>query len=409
MKKIVNLLFILVYISTYAQLDQYQYKSKLTGIQDTWHSITLPNQVFGKVQSNLSDIRVFGITEKNDTIEAPYILKVNSEKISRNTVSFSILNTVHNAKGTYVTLKVPNKDVVNQIELAFKEPNFDWLVTLEGSENKNDWFTITEDYRILSIQNEYTNYEFTTLKFPEAQYSYFRIWIKNTQKAKLHRAEILQYVVKTADYLDYKISNTNIHNDKENKKTVIDLSLQESLSASTIKVNVKSDFDYYRPTTISYVSDSTKNKEGNWIYKYRTLTSGTLNSIEDNTFTFSNTIVKKLKIVISNYDNQPLEIKDVEVKGYTHQLMTRFTEPATYYLAYGNQKARRPSYDLNYVSSKIPETMTAISTGDEELIYEQEDHQVEPLFANKMWLWAVMLVIILLLGGFTLSMMKKKG
>ena len=52
----------------------------------------MPNYVFGEVSDNLNDLRIFGITAKNDTIEAPYLLIKKEEKIIREEVDFKLIN-----------------------------------------------------------------------------------------------------------------------------------------------------------------------------------------------------------------------------------------------------------------------------------------------------------------------------
>ena len=58
----------------YGQMDTYNYKMELGGISEPWHKIILPNAVFGQVANDLYDIRIYGISAANDTIEAPYLL-----------------------------------------------------------------------------------------------------------------------------------------------------------------------------------------------------------------------------------------------------------------------------------------------------------------------------------------------
>ncbi|MDH7444361.1 hypothetical protein [Aquimarina sp. 2201CG14-23] len=113
-------------------------------------------------------------------------------------------------------------------------------------------------------------------------------------------------------------------------------------------------------------------------------------------------------MIIDNQDNEPLTIDTIQLKGYTYELITRFTKPATYYLTYGNNKAHQPSYDLQYVSERVPKELKILQVGIEEPIQQKEVEATESLLKNKIWLWAVMLIVILLLGGFTFSMMKKK-
>ncbi|PKV50028.1 uncharacterized protein DUF3999 [Aquimarina sp. MAR_2010_214] len=389
-------------------MDQYAYKSILPEITDTWHAISLPDEMFSNVSPNLSDIRIFGITNKKDTIEAPYLLRLKAEKKTFNKIPFTILNTSYNEKGTYITMEIPTKQAINQIHLDFEQSNFDWLITLEGTQDRKEWYTIKEDYRILSIKNELTDYQFTTIRFPNTQYHYFRILIKDTKKPVLQSANVTRYEVKEANYKEYDIERLNIQNPKGIKKTIIDVNLKTPVPVSYIGVEVQETFDYYRPISIRYMVDSIQIQQGSWKPRYKELGSGVLNSIEGNIFTNTSTIAQKFRLEIDNHDNQPLKINKVIVKGYQHELVARFTNPGTYYLVYGNDKMRKPSYDLNYVSANIPEEMTTLIPEARQTIDHEEPIVAEPLFTNKIWLWGIMSIVILLLGGFTLSMMKKK-
>ncbi|NCO62317.1 MAG: DUF3999 family protein [Flavobacteriales bacterium] len=392
---------------SFGQMQEYKYKRSLIGVQDSWHQVSLPDDIFEKLLPNLADIRVYGITIKKDTIEASYVLQLNDDKRVTTQVPFKILNTSHNNKGYYITFEVPSEATINQLQLSFKLFNFDWRIDLEGSHEQKEWFSILEDYRILSIKNAKTFYEFTNLIFPNSNYRFFRLLIKSTIKPELKSANASYNAIKQGVFKDYAIKHWNIKNYKAEKRTDIEVELFQAVPVNHVKVHVNVAYDYYRPTTIQWVSDSIKTQKG-YQYNYRTLTKNTLNSIEKTEFMFENTIAKKLKITIENQDNQPLTIEQVSVKGSVYDVMIRFTEPANYYLAFGHSTAFKPSYDVNRFISKIPETISRITLGNEEIIYKEPKATKSPLFENTLWLWAILIVIIVLLGGFTFKMMKSK-
>ena len=126
-----------------------------------------------------------------------------------------------------------------------------------------------------------------------------------------------------------------------------------------------------------------------------------------NEFRFKSRIAKKLRIIIQNQDNPPLTIGNLSVSGYQHQLITRFSQLATYYLVYGQQNAPKPRYDLQQFKDKIPTTLTDLSLGVQQKIPKIIEPTVTPLFTNKWWLWALMVGIILTLGWFTMKMLKE--
>jgi hypothetical protein len=51
--------------------------------------------------------------------------------------------------------------------------------------------------------------------------------------------------------------------------------------------------------------------------------------------------------------------------------------------------------------------LTTLNSGNEQLIEKEETPLIEPLFKNKTWLWSIMGLIILVLGWFSIRMMRK--
>jgi hypothetical protein len=388
-------------------MGEYNYNRKLTGISEQWHKIVLPPEVFGKISQGLTDLRIFGLTQNNDTIEAPYLLSVSSEKVMSSAVGFMTLNTAYNEQGYYFTFEVPGEKPVNRIDLEFEQKNFDWRATLEGSHDQTAWFTLAENCRILSIKNDLTDYQFTKLAFPDARYRYVRIQIKSQEKPGLNNAVVSRVQVTPGRLVTYPIKKTGIVENKQKRHTEIDLEMHLPVRVGDINIGIADTFDYYRHVTIKYLADSFETDRG-WNYNYSTLTSGTLSSMEENAFKFSSKTVQQLKIIIDNQANEPLTISSIEVKGYVHELVARFTREASYFLVYGNNAAVLPQYDIARFSDNIPETLTTLELGDELKIEKTEAPVTNPLFINEKWLWVVMIVIILLLGWFSIRMLTKR-
>ena len=373
---------------------------------DQWHRVELPNEVFGKVTSDLSDIRILGITEAQDTVEAPYILQRASEETISQEVPFTIINTTHNAQGYYYTLALPTNQPINRLHLDVAQANFDWKVTLEGSQDQQEWFTLVEDYRIVSVRNALTNYQFTTVLFPSARYRYFRLRINSEEEPQRLAVKVLMRQTTAGNYRNYPIRTSRAQENKRSQQTVVDISLAQPVPVSSLKIHVADTLDYYRPLTIRYLADSFSTPQG-WKHRYQTLTSGTLSSLEDNTFTFGSTTLQKMRLLIDNNDNQPLTLGRLEVKGYVHTLTARFAQPATYFLVYGNRAAQKPTYDLARFADKIPHETTLLKIGDEQRL-DATPLAAAPL-VSQAWLWATLVIVIGLLGWFSLKMMRKAG
>lgn len=399
--------FLLLFFCGWGQMQEYGYQRELIGVSGQWHRIILPDEIFGKVASDLSDIRIFGIATSGDTVEAPYLLQVMQEKESYKDVPFQLFNRVETKSGFSYTFEVKETTPVNQVKLKFRQQNFDWMARLEGSNDQQEWVTIIKDYRILSIKNELTDFQFTTLNIPDSKYRYYRLVIDAEVKPDLVHAEIRQHVVSKGLYKDYAIYTSGLVNNRQLKQSEIDVELKWAVPVDYIKVMVSDSIDYYRPITIKYLADSFKTKSGR-NYIYHALASGILNSLDSNGVKFNSTIVQKLKIEIHNADNQPLHINGIGVRGSVHQLLARFTPGVSYYLVYGNKNASAPDYDLNFFADKIPEFVSQLSVGSEKDLRQLQQNETSPLFVDQRWMWGIIIVSVLLLGWFSLKMIRDK-
>ncbi len=403
--KILPVLFLLVSTFGISQMDTYSKKMELIGIQDQWHKIHLPNELFGDLNTDLTDIRIYGITS-TDTIEAPYLLTKSKGVDTNEEVPFNLLNKVSNEKGYYFTSRLPSKELVNAIKLQFGTANFDWRITLQGSQDQKEWFTVLSDYRIISINNEQTNYSFTDLKFPDAQFEYFRLIVDSTTNPRLQSAKVTKTAKKQPEFRTYPIQH--IQTSTEKKNTIIDIELKRRVPVSRLEVKVADTNDYYRTVKVAYLADSVQTEKG-MRYTYLPLASAILSSLETNSFELPSQLTQKLRLTILNNDNEPLKISDVVAKGYVHTVTARFTEPASYFLVYGNKQAYTPNYDIANTLINLPENMKPLKLGVAQDIPKIETLKTAPLFENKWWLWAVMGLVVLCLGGFTLKMMKSKN
>jgi hypothetical protein len=389
-----------------AQTNPYRYKRDLKGISTTWHSLAIPNEVFKNAQSGLADLRIFGVKGK-DTVEVPYILEQSADQVTDRETPFNIINQSTNANGFFYTFQASAATSINQIKLSFKEENFDWKVKLEGSNDNKEWFTVLNDYRILSIKNSNTDYQFTQLDFPTAKYSYFRLAIKANEQPQLTAAKILKTDTLKGVYKDIPYKSYQLINDAKNKQSVIDVSLVTPTPLAYLKINVQSNFDFYRAFKIEYATDSFKTDKGIQ-YNYVPLFDSTISSLEVPEFNLTSTFVNRLKITIENNDNQPLRITSITLKGPVYELIGRFNDATlNYALYYGNREGNVPVYELKNFENKIPMEIAPLSVGTEQNNPAFKLEKVTaPLFENKFWLWGLIGLIIALLGFFSYKMLR---
>lgn len=404
-----RLLFFMVLLFAapgYGQKEQFNYKRALSATTEGWHKIVLPDELFGKLNADFSDIRIHGITKSKDTITAPYLLREAAENTSTTGVAASVINQSGNAKGWYFTFDIAGARPINEIKPVFKQDNFDWRIQLEGSQDQQEWFTLLNNYRILSISNALTDFRFTALRFPEAKYRYYRMLVPGKETPVLRSVETAMQQHTAGIAKTYSVVSTEITQDQHRKQTIVHLRLSMPVPVSRVKVFVHDTIDYYRPVTLQYAADSVKTAEG-WAYRFQSLATSTLTSVEPNQLAVATTVTDRLQLIIANQDNQPLAIDSLQVSGYEHALIVRFAVPAGYWLVYGNKEALPPDYDISRFTDKIPPALTPLQLGEETAIAKTAPVVNAPLFQNKAWLWGLMLLIIVTIGGFSLNMIKR--
>jgi hypothetical protein len=398
---------VLTVVSSEAQTDTFKYNREIKGVTDEWHKLELPVDVISRSKRNLGDLRVLDINSNGDTLEAPYLVELDKPLSTRIEVPVTIINRATKNGSYFYTLKPSKLGNLNKVDLSFGNANFDWKVQLEGSQNNNEWFSILDDYRILSINNAQTNYKYTSLVFPNSEYAYYRIKIVTEDKPNLTTASVSMNKSNNAKLNLYPVKSVSKSIDKDRKTSIFDLTLTESSPISSLSlVSKNGDIDYVRPVSIKVLKDSFKTEKG-WKYNYQTLYSGTFSSFEANNYTFQERIATKLRVEILNGDNQPIDADVVNIAGYKRNLTARFTNAkanSNYYLAYGNQNKFSPSYDLMLFRERIPTEMGMIELGPIE--YVTAAPFKEPEEDKKLWLWAIMGVVMIVLGLFTLKMMK---
>ncbi|MBC7884979.1 MAG: DUF3999 family protein, partial [Saprospiraceae bacterium] len=302
--KVIKTLIFLCFCSIgVGQADKYKFRRPIKDVTTGWQKITLPADIYAKVSFDLSDLRIYGFRD-HDSIEVPYFLDISEDRLVTVEIDFRIINQSNNSNGHYFTFELEEVKKINNIQLSFGQQNFDWQVKLEGSQDQKEWYTLVENYRIMSISNDITNFKFDEINFPEAAFRYFRISIKSNVKPDLLHANIFSKVNSPGKFSDVPIRKIQFHEDKANKKTVIDINLTTPSQISRLQFDIQNDFDYYRPITIQYLADSIPNANGTK-YQYFTLTSGMLNSLEKSSFNFERKTVKELKIIVDNHDNPP--------------------------------------------------------------------------------------------------------
>lgn len=399
------ILFILAGVNCFAQEKKFSHKRKVTNIdKEGWYAVTLPPDIFIHCESDQRDLRLFSITG-NDTTEVPYLLKKRSTQVKEKEIELNAINKSKKDNVLFLTFELSPGEKVNYINLHFEQTNYFAFVKIEGSDDKKEWFQIIENQRIFSIDNATAKYAFGVVNFGLTNYKYLRVSVSSDKPLTFDRALFQHHEISEGSFIDIPRAWTS-KNQKDTRQTVVDVTLDHHRPVSHFSVQVDDKIDFYRRCQISILLDSIQTQKG-WIRNFQNIYEGYLTSFRPNEFIIGNNIqTGMLRLTIDNLNNPPLKINNVAAKGPIVELVANL-KPENIYLFYGNRFLDLPFYDLTYFEEKIPDELVPASLGKEENI-DTPQTQTNALVENKIWLWAIMVVIIAVLGYFTLKMMKGK-
>jgi hypothetical protein len=403
--KIIVFVLVILQVQCLAQQKTFNYRRKVNSIQqEGWYTIQLPPDVFAHCARDFRDFRLYTIND-TDTLEAPYLLKKRTTEVKRIEVELSAINRSKKDGVLFITFELSPEQKVNFIDLEFEETNYFAFVRIEGSQDNKEWFDIVDKERILSLHNANDAYEYNVVNFPVTNYKYLRVSVTSDTRLTFRRASFRNQEIKKGTFTNIP-SHWVARQDKKAKQTIVDINLDHYRPVSDLTVEISNDKDYYRALRIDRLADSIQTQKG-WIKNYQTVNEGYLTSFRPNEFSMDNELTSKLQLTINNYDNQPLTIKSITVAGPVIELLT-FLKPGDTYLLYGNRFIDFPSYDITYFEEKIPETLPHLQLAQEENIAAPVE-KTSALFESKYWLWAIMALVIGVLGFFTLKMMKNNA
>lgn len=408
--KFALLLFVFFYsCAAFSQINSYTFKRKLNKVdKEDYYSIPLMPEVIGHCKSNTNDLRLYNIKGK-DTTELPYIYEWMGTKNEQITLPFELINDTYNEKCcSYITLKFNKKETINQIKLEVSDFNFDKNLQIEGSTDNKQWFTIKEHLRIVRFQNSENNFSYTTLNYPNAEYNYFRLKFDDDASKRIEITHAYAFENRSTQgfYTELKNFNWKQTNHKKEKTSEILVDLPSAYLVNYITLKSKNKTDFYRNINV-YASSGTYHTPKGDLENWYLVNTSVFSSIDSNSIDLNNQRTKKLKIEIINYDNEPIEIG--EIKAYAEQCRVISNLPVSdnIYLAYGKENDGTPTYDLVHFKEKIPTKLSEINYGAEQ-VKLPEPKIDNSLIKNKKWLWIAMGVIILIIGYFALTMLKKE-
>lgn len=399
MNRKLNLVSILLLISLVASA-QYTYQRKLSDVAQTgWYRFTLPPAMFPKIKPGFDDLRIHATG--NDSTEIPYLVRIAADETTQAEIKAEPFNISRQGTTLFFTVKLNRVEQINLATFRFEQDNYDATVTVEGSNDQKEWFTI-QTGRIIAINKTPVNYSYNRISFPNTEYNFLRFAVTNNSALTLSQVSFYQTKTTKGSFSEAGSTLSTRIIDKQSELMV---QFDQPVLVSRLSIEAARNQLFYRNVTIDWVYDSIVSEKGTH-YQYQPLYSGVISSFKQDTIGFAPQVVTKLRIIIYDQDNPPVQVNRILAWSPQLEILTHL-QPGTYEVKYGNPKVFAPHYDLEHFVNELPDPLPELNLSSELKPEQITVPESTPWFKNKLWIWGALAVIVAILGAFTMRMLRE--
>lgn len=376
---------------------------QLKKVEKGWNKLEIDDELLMRMSSINTFIKVNLVNKNNDTLEVPYIIESAKKLDSTVRIPVEIINKTTKDGRKYYTLIADSTQIISNLEFSFDGRNSLGKASLEGSNNQTEWFMISDSLLLGERQNSHQKISSKTIYDLQTLYKFYRLSLDDT-KSELKSVTYEMTFSANPKYKKINIKHLKYRTDKHKNRTIYRFSLNGRLPIHYIKLDIQNKFDYNRTVNLFALVDSTKTDKGTK-HNYTLIETFQLNSLDSTNYAFSYPEhYQHYKIVILNGNDPPLKIKSLTAYRHEYVLKARFDDEGESFIQIANVGSF-PYYDIDKFKSRIPSEMNEMQIGDR-IASKITKAEIEPLVTDKLWLWAILVTAMFVLGYFSLKMLK---
>ena len=363
------------------------------------------SEMFEQVSTHMPDVR---IVDKSTGREVQYQLMVENGVGVRQSLVTVVNDVVYLPGGdTTFLLYLGHEGLYhNEIELFTPEDNFDRNVLIEGSVDGDIWVFLRENARIFDFTTDDSDFgsKETRISYPTNSFSYLRVSILGEESYILPINGAKAYFTSQMPLTerDVNIDSITMDEDSEAKVTnwVLDLG---SSGIPTSRLDIHSPQKNFHRNVSIEGSDNGVDWElvshTDFIYSYSTPT------FVGNKFSavYPETRYRYYKLKVFNDNNDSLQISEFKSQGFGRKLIFFARPDVEYAVYYGNDKATKPSYELDHIVRHLDTENLPLGILDGQMKNPDYNLPAEPFTERYSWFMPVVISLTTLVIGFFLA------
>ncbi len=391
--------------------------------------LTLSGEAYHLSRGDLADLRLVGGLGE----QIPYVLYQPRDQIKREEYRLEELNRgITEDRAAAMTVDFGSQVMKDQISVETSGLNFRRKIVVEGSNDNREFIMLVDGAYVFAIPGESGVRRFSTLRLPRNDFRYLRIRVYpmagevgaitiervaawQEQSNRVARQAVAMTLA-ASGFEDKTKTSWQVYDLQYNHLPVVGIRLEvaeerfyryvtiEGREQEKIQVEIRGEDNRqrYREEAVPW-----RHLISGVIYRYGSAGSQIQESLRMNLG--DGTVPRYIRVSIRNYNDRPLTVESAEGEMIAHELLFGRQEGGCL-LYLGNPSASAPRYDLEHTLSqpgKIPAAAATLAG-----IQPNPSFEIKPVKAvpwteqYKILLWVILILMVVVLGGFIVKSMR---
>lgn len=402
-------LFILLLVLTETRAQPFTYQAEVGPVSLAgYHRIVLSPAIVGKLQSNLTDVRLYDVQQR----EVPYLLDRQLPVQQRVFRPLALVRSQMTPRGaTTLVLHNRARRRISSLGLIIKNTQVIKTATLSGSTDAKTWYGIEDNIVLEPVPGKTGTSEVKILDFPLSDYEFYQLIVNDSLSAPLNIVQMGYYELTTTRQGKYiPIPGTTFTQRDSLRQSIIRLAFVETARIDRLLIQVQSPAQYHRRVTVNRLK-TRRSRRGRWLQYYEPLRVFYLSSTGEQRISLADLGLKanELYLFIDNEDSPPLQLKAIQAEQAEVALIADLAANQPYQLRYGHARVSAPAYDLVYFKQTIPAKLPIAQVKVVTNTRAKQAESAVSLFQNPWIIWPALGLVLGLLFFMSYRMLGEMG
>ncbi|SHM65227.1 hypothetical protein SAMN05444266_109351 [Chitinophaga jiangningensis] len=370
-----------------------------------FYNIALSPSVVAQLNyPHLSNFRVM----KGEEV-SPFLVKKQDRTYDESSfVPLEIAGRTTAGKHTVITIHNTAGVQLDQLYLLYNNTRVIKHMRIDGSDDKVKWYAVNSEFTFDpngGVQTNDPTIAAMGISLPVSGYPWLAVVIDDSLTSPVMIKSVGYYknITRPAAFTELPDPLLKQDTDHKTHTTQVTLQAKESYLVGKLTFDIKSPAFYHRQV---YLQQKIVGERRNAAPAMRTLASFYLSSDQPAAVVLDEPVqAKELYLQIENEDNPPLEI--IAVHAWQPSIwLTVYLEKDQPYFIKGAAGMEAGRYDLDYFSKDIPAHLAVLQPGTVKLLDTPAQEKTKSVFNSDWWIWAGIIVIVLLLAFVARSVLK---